>query len=227
VITVGGNGTVFAKPDVGILAMTIRSSAPIAEEAVAENGRKAERVEKALAAHGYAPKGYKITSVVIGEAGGPRFGPGQPGFTVYEATQYVYVFFEGADLSDVAQLTVKSVAVIEGLRKAGAVPASLTGVRIPQAQGGLIIYAIKDSHEYERQALQQALGRARDAAEEIAKGMQVHITGVRNVGTGGLAGNYMPRSDLPYLEGLPYRFYSTKSDGVEISANVTVDYDFK
>ena len=52
VITVSRGGEAFAKPDLGILVMTIRSSAPIAEEAVAENGRKAKAVEAALAALG-------------------------------------------------------------------------------------------------------------------------------------------------------------------------------
>ena len=137
------------------------------------------------------------------------------------------MFFEAADLSDVAQLTEKSAAVIEALRKAGAVPGQYRGPPASQAQGGLIIYTIKDSATYERQALQQAIARARDAAQDIAKGTGVQITGLRNVTAGYLDGNYGPRSGLPSLEGLPYRFYSTKSDEVEIGANATVDYDFK
>ena len=83
VITVSRGGEAFAKPDLGILLMTIRSSAPIAEEAVAENGRKAKAVESALAALGFVATGYKITSVVFGEAGGSRYGPNQPEITAY------------------------------------------------------------------------------------------------------------------------------------------------
>jgi uncharacterized protein YggE len=227
VITVTRGGSAFAKPDVGVLAMTLRSTAPIAGEAVAQNGRKAKEVEKALAKLGYAPQAYKLTPVIFAEAGGPRYGPGQPGITVYEASQYAYVFFEGADLADMPRLTEKSAAVIEALRKAGAVPATVASPRFPQAPGGMIIYTIKDSAPYERQALQQALARARDAAQDIAKGMQVQITGLRNVKSGFLRGNQMPSSGMPYLQGLPYRFYSTKSDEVEVSASATVDFDFK
>jgi uncharacterized protein YggE len=227
VITVGRSGEAFAKPDLGILVMTIRSSGPIADEEVAENGRKAKAVESALAALGYTPTGYKITPVVFGQAGGPYFGPNQGGMTAYEATQYVYVFFEAADLSDMGKLTEKSAAVIEALRKAGAVPGNITGPRMPQAQGGLIIFTVKDSDPYERQATQKAISRARDAAQDIATGTGVQITGLRNVKGGFLGGNYLPRSGLPSLEGLPYRFYSTKSDEVEITTTVTVEYDFK
>jgi uncharacterized protein YggE len=227
VITVIRNGTVFAKPDIGILAMELRSTAALAEEAVAANGQKAKDVSAALTKLGYAPDGFQITSVIIGQGGGPYYGPAQPAITTYEASQYVYVFFQAADLSDVVKLTEKSVAVLEALRKAGAVPANTVGPRSPQTQGGMIIYTIKDSDPFERQALQKAIARARDAAQDLATGMQVQITGVRNIRASALGGNYMPRSGLSYLEGLPYRFYSTKSDEIGISANVSVDYDFK
>jgi uncharacterized protein YggE len=227
VITVSRGGEAYAKPDLGIMVMTIRSSGPIAGEAVAENARKAKAVESALAALGYTPKGYKITSVTFGQAGGPRYG-NQPEIVVYEASQYVYVFFEAADLSDVAQLTEKSATVIEALRKAGAVPANVGGPRLPTVQpGALIIYTIKDSQEYERQALQQAIGRARDAAQDIAKGTGVRITGLRNVKSSFLYGNYGPRGATISLEDLSFRWYSTKSDEIEIGASATVDYDFK
>jgi uncharacterized protein YggE len=227
VITVSRGGEAYVKPDLGIMVMTLRSTAPIAEEAVAENGRKAKAVESALAALGYAPKGYRISSVTFGHGWGSYYGPNQPEITAYDASQFVYVFFEAADLSDVAQLTEKTATVIEALRKAGAVPGNVENPRLPQTQGSLIIYTIKDSEECERQALQQALGRAREAAQDIAKGVGVQITGLRNVKVGYLGGNYMPRSGNAALEGLPYLFYSTKSDEVRIHANATVEYDFK
>ena len=227
VISVSRGGEAYGKPDLGIMVMTIRSTAPIAEEAVAENGRKAKAVESALAALGYDPQGYKISSVTFGHAGGQSFGLNQPEMVAYEASQFVYVFFQAAELGDVAQLTGKTAAVIEALRKAGAVPQDIEGPRLPNAPNALIIYTLKDSEQYERQALQQAIGRARDAAQDIAKAIGVQITGLRNIQSGYLGGNYMPRSGNIALEGLPYRFYSTKSDEVAIRANATVDYDFK
>jgi len=227
VITVSRGGEAYAKPDLGILVMSIRSTAPITEEAVAENGRKAKAVETALSNLGFTPQGYKITSVTFAQAGATRFGPNQPDITAYEALQHVYVFFEGADLSDVANLTQKSAAVIEALRKAGAVPANVGGPHLSTVQAGLIIYTVKDSAPYEKQALQQAIARAKDATQDIAKGTGVEITGLRNVSSSFLYGNYGPRSGAITLEGLSYRFYSTKSDEVEIGANATVEYDFK
>src|SRR5579862_7427308 len=126
VITVSRSGEATAKPDLGILMMSIHSSSPIADEAVTENGRKVKEVQSALAGLEFGPSGFQISSVTLGQAGGARF-PGQAEVTAYEATQYVYVFFEGADLNDVAHLTTKAASVIEALRKAGAVPASSMG----------------------------------------------------------------------------------------------------
>lgn len=173
VITVSRGGEAFAKPDLGILLMTLRSSGPIAEEAVVENGRKAKSVETALTALGFTPAGYKITAVVIGEAGSNRYGPNQPEITAYEASQFVYVFFEAADMNDAAHFAEKTASVIEALRKAGAVPGHVAGPRMPQVQEGLILCTVKDSVPYERAALKQAVGRARDAAQDIAAGMGV------------------------------------------------------
>jgi uncharacterized protein YggE len=227
VITVSRGGEAYTKPDLGIMVMTIRSSSPLAEEAVAENGRKAKAVESAFATLGYAPESYKISSVTFGHGGGAQFGPSEPQMTAYDASQFVYVFFEGTDLNDVAKLTEKTAAVIEALRKAGAVPGTAANPFPPQMQGALILYTVKDSEQCERQALQQALGRAKNAAQDIAKELGIQITGLRNVKVGYLGGNYMPRTGNAAMEGLPYLFYSTKSDEVRIHANATVDYDFK
>ena len=79
VISIGRSGTVFAKPDVGIVAMAIRTTAPIAEEAVAGNEEKAKQVASALAAQGFSPTSYKITSVIFGQVGeNGMYGPNQP-----------------------------------------------------------------------------------------------------------------------------------------------------
>ncbi len=227
VIKVHREATVFAKPDLGILVMSIRSSAPISEEAVAANAEKAKAVEAALAGMGYAAQ-YKIGTVVFGDGGNAMMRPDPQGITVYEATQSVYVFFEGTDLSDMTQLTKKSAAVIEALRKAGAVPGMPPGPRfMPQMMtGGLIIYTVKDSEPYEREALKKAIARCRGAAEDIAAGLNLQIAGVKDVQSLFLSGTEMSARQLS-LEGLPYHYYSTKSGEVEITERATVDFESK
>lgn len=234
VITVSRSGEATAKPDLGILMMAIRSTSPLADEAVSQNAQKATSVESSLSGVGLAPASYKISSVVLGQGGGPRF-PGQTEIAAYEAVQYIYVFFESADLNDVVGLTKKSAAIIEALRKSGAVPANnigpgfgmMMGPMPAAAQGALIIYTLKDPAPYEHKALQVAITRARDAAQDIASGTGVQITSLRNVRAGYLGGNVVPRSGQSPLEGLNYRFFSPKIDELQITANATVEYDFK
>jgi uncharacterized protein YggE len=233
VITVSRGGEAYAKPDLGILVMSIQSSSPIAEESVAENGRKAKAVEAALAGLGFAPDGYQITSVSFGQAGGAHYGPAQPAATAYQVTQSVYVFFTVADLSDMARLTEKSASVIEALRKAGAVPGNAGGSFLGIPQGApLIIYTIKDSDPYEKQASQLAIARARDDAQDIATATGVKIAGLKSVISTFLYGDYGPRAgqgspENSSLQGLHYRWFSTNSDQVEIGASTTVEYNFQ
>jgi len=230
IITVSRSGEAYAKPDLGILIMSIRSTSPIADEAVSENATKAKDVETALSGLGFGPTAYQVSSVTMGQGGGPRF-PGQSDFAAYDATQYIYVFFEAADLNDVAHLTERSAAVIEALRKAGAVPANAGagfGPVMPAAQGAVIIYTIKDPTDYEHQALRVAISRAKDAAQDIAVGTGVEIAGLRNVQSGYLAGSgVIPRTGAGPMQGLKYRWYTTKIDELEIIANATLQYDFK
>jgi uncharacterized protein YggE len=73
VITVSRSGEATAKPDLGILMMSIHSSSPIADEAVTENGRKVKDVQSALAGLEFGPSSFQISSATIGQAGGGRF----------------------------------------------------------------------------------------------------------------------------------------------------------
>jgi hypothetical protein len=55
----------------------------------------------------------------------------------------------------------------------------------------------------------------------------VQIAGLRSVQSGYLGGNVVPRSGSSPLEGLKYRWFTTKRDELQITANATVEYDFK
>jgi uncharacterized protein YggE len=236
-ITVSRAGTAFAKPDLAILTMAIQSSEPLVGEATTDNVQKAKAVESALAGLGFSHDQYKVTSVAFGRdgangAGGVQYvQPNQPPPMGYSVSQYVYVFFDGPELNDVAQLGEKVAGAIEALRKAGATPTSpsLGPGRFypPQSQAAMVVYTIKDSDKYEREALQQALQRAKEAAQDVATTMQVQLVKLDSVRTGFLSRAYPMRNGLTPLEGLPYRFYSDRSDEVQISANATLNYIFK
>lgn len=228
-ITVTRGGTAYAKPDAGILIMKIQTYARVAGQAVSENEQKAAAVKSALEALGYSADRYELSAVVLSGAPGPPYNVYPPPTQEVEAERYVYVFFDGPQLTDLEQMTGSAASAIDALQKAGAVPDRMpTAFRSPgPMQTATIIYTVKNPEEWESQALQQAVKRTRVAAEAIAAQMQVKITGVRSVRSGPQSGQYIPTSNLTELKGLPYSFFSTRSDEVEISAGATVNYAFK
>jgi uncharacterized protein YggE len=229
VITVSSNSQVFARPDLGILILTIQSSAPLAADALRQNTRKAGDVQAALAALGYSADSFKISPAVFTRAGG-RYYPDQPSVTGIQAEQFIYVFFGSDQLKDQSQLGQRVAATIDALTKSGAAAAN----PFPQQQTAMVVYTVKDPLPYEGRALQEALGRARDGADAIAKKMGVEISGLHSVSTGFLRGGVVGGVITPYpqaaqnaLAELPYHFYSTRADQVAITADATVNYDLR
>lgn len=210
VIAVNGSDQVFAQADLGILLLTIQSSAPLAADALAQNVRAAREVEAALAALGYSSDSFQISRAVFTRAGGRYYGPNQASVTGIQAEQFVYVYFRSDLLKSPRLVNEKAAAVVDALTKAGAAPAN----PYPQQPTAMVVYTVKDPRAYENQALQQALDRARDAAQAVAKKMGVEITGLHSISTGyvgpaagGMTGPY-PQTPQNALAALPYRFYS-------------------
>ena len=223
-VTVSSMGSVLARPDTGILVMTVQSTAPLAADAVAENTKKVKDVQSALAALGYAPSRFKIAPAVLSRAGNPYYPPGRPSITGIMASQFVYVFFEGAELSNPAELNGKVAAVIDAMGKAGAVPSTGPFRSPSQPQGALVVYTVKDPANAEDRALQEAMADARARSQAIAKRLHVQITGLSSINsfvqpyTGQVSGQ---------MEGLPYNSYSMESDEIKISERVNLVYNFK
>lgn len=224
IVTINSTGSVLARPDLGILVMVVQSSAPLAANAITENAKKVKAIQSTIEGLGYSSKNYKIAPVVLSPAGGPYYAPGRSSITGILASQFVYVFFEGAELDDPAELNQKSASNVDALIKAGAVPSVGTFRSPSQPRGTLIAYTIKDPSGEEAQALQNAMADDRAKAEQIASHMHVQITGLVSI-------NSFVRSSAQQLsgrlEGLPYRYYSTEGDEVTVSESVTLTYTFK
>ena len=223
-ITVSNTSSVLVRPNLGILVMSIQSSEPLAADAVAENAKKVKAVQSAIEGLGYPADNFKIAPVVLSGAGVAYYAPGQPSVTTILASQDVYVFFQGNELSEPAELNRKSAAVVDALVKAGAVP-STGPFRSPwQPQGTLMVYTLKDPTNDEARALQQAMAEARAKAQDIARGMHVEISRLGSINS--YVRSY-PQQLSGQLDDLPYRYYSTESDEVTISMTANLAYEFK
>jgi len=238
VITVTGSGQVSAQPDVAILTLIIRSSAPLAADAVAESAKKADEARSALAGLGYSSADFRITPVTILKAGGPYYGPNQSEvITGIEAQQFIYLFFGRDQLKDQKQLSEKAAAAVDALGKTGAIP--VNNPYGPQPQSTFLFYSIEKPAEYETQARDRALDEARAEAQATADRIGVQITGLCSAGAtlagygggiaGGFVGNFASLSQQiqdPLAE-LPYRFYSVYPEQISIQENATLTFNFK
>lgn len=224
-ITVSSTGTVSAKPDMAILTLTIRSSASLAVDAALQNTRKTKDVLAALAALGYSSNQYKLTSINFDPAGGPYSVLAQNSVTGIEASQILYLFFEGPNMNDESKFNDNVARAIDALGRAGAL---MGGVPFPYSaiqQGSMVTYTVKDPNPYEKEAVQKATESARLEAQTLAQQLGIQSTDLNRVSANLVRA---PRQQPDNrLQGLPFQYYSTDRNSVEISETATVSFGFK
>jgi uncharacterized protein YggE len=153
-------------------------------------------------------------------AGAPR----QTGFDVYNN---LCISIDGPDLNDAARFNSRLTALLDDLVKAGAV-ANVAPVSSYVVSGSsLVVFAVKDSARYEREAMLQALEKVPPLAHAFAERMKVQITGTAGASsyptpTRNVAG-FPPNA----LDDLPYDYYSSTLEGVTVQVRVTVRYTYK
>lgn len=226
-ISVASTGKITAKPDLAVVFLSVRSSAPLAADALQQNTKKVDEVRQKLAAMGYKDQAVRFTGNRFSPAGqGMYYGGGQrpTGFDVYNS---LYVFIEGSDLKDVTQLNAKAGTLMDEMSKVGASPIN-TPIS-PMSMGGasVLAFTIKDSTAAEREAYLQALEKARPIADDIARRLKVQITGIESV-------SMNPQNRAMYVGGpaspldeLPYEFYSSSLDEVPVRVSLNVRYAFR
>jgi uncharacterized protein YggE len=222
---VSRTASVYARPNLAILNLVIRSSAPLAATALSEDRQASARVSAALAALGLAPGQFQIAPTNFARAGGPYFGPNEPPITGIEAERIVHVFFSGAILRNATALSRKAAAVIDALGQAGAQPLTTQG----QPRTGLLVFAVKSARVYRLRAMRLAAARASAAARALAADLNQRL--VRLVGitsfplSGGVVGGVVLGGiEQNALATLPYRFYALGNHRVRVSATVNLVY---
>jgi uncharacterized protein YggE len=223
-IGVSTNGEINAKPDVAIILMTVRSTSPLAADALDQNNKKVEDVRARLTALGYKDEQVKFSGSAFGPSGGGVFyagGQRPPGFDVYDN---FYVYIGGPELNDAAQFNKRVSALLDELIKVGAVAGNMPNTNISMA--GVVLFSVKDPTPYEKQATLQALDKARPLADDIAQRMKVQITGIDWVSESpaGRIGIGLPADAL---DAVPYEYLSSSIDEVPVRVRVDVRYAYK
>jgi uncharacterized protein YggE len=227
-IGVTSTGKTSAKPDVAIVFLSVRSTSPLAADALEQNNKKIQEVKTRLTALGYKDEQVRFTGNRFAPSGAGIFYPGGQRPTGFDVYNNFYVYLDPALLNDIAQFNARVGALLDEASKAGAAPDNTPISNMSMGGSSIVVFALKDPAPYEKQAMLQALEKARSDADEIAAHMKVQITGIESTSTtstgrsGVMAG--MPASPL---DDVPYAYFSSSIDEVPVRVNVSVRYTFK
>jgi uncharacterized protein YggE len=223
VIAVSTSGSVKALPDVALVLLEVRSTSPLAANALEENNSKRAVVVASLGELGLASEQIEFSANQFAPAGGGRYIPGgqrATGFDVY-ATLKIEIPLAGHSTEELAD---RIASVLDELSKAGASTLSRDISMYSLGGSSAVVFTLKDSSEQEIAAYEDAISRARPAAEQIAKKMGVAITGVQSIQS---SLQSVPVRPYPTPGLLDYTHLSTSPDELTVKANVTVNFSFE
>ncbi len=213
-----------AKPDSAVLFLNIKSTAPLAADALSQNNKKIEEVKSRLVALGYKDDKVKFSGHRFAPAGGGMFYGGQRP-TGFDVNNFVSVYLDGPKLKDVNLLNTRVSTVLDELGKLGASPSEAPISRISLGGASVVAFTVKDPSPYEKEAYLQAMEKARPIADDIARRMKVQVAGIDSVTSAA-----QPRIQEQFanpLDELPYQYFSSTIEEVSIRVSLTIRYSYK
>jgi uncharacterized protein YggE len=223
-ISVSSTGKVKAKPDVCVAVLEVRSAAPLAADALQQNEKKASEVAAKLKELGVEGEGIRFSGNQFTPSGGGRvYMPGGQRPTGFEVYNVIEVRMKNPDLSNFEAISKKVATLLDELGKIGAgiLPPDLS--RFSMGGSSAVYFAVERAEEYEKQAYEKAIERARPIAEEIAKKMGVKVTGIHSVqSTGGVTA---PRPPGGYE--FEFSHFASSPEDLAVRATVVVNFSFK
>jgi len=228
--TIGVNaaGKVSAKPDVAIVFLSVRSTSPLAADALDQNNKKVQDVKARLTSLGYKDEQVKFTGNRFAPSGSGILYPGGQRPTGFDVYNNFYVYLDPGLLNDIAQFNARVSTLLDEISKAGAAPNNMPISSMSMGGASIVAFAVKNPAPFEKQAMLQALEKARSDADEIAAHMKVQITGIESTSTTstGRAAVIVDMQASP-LDDVPYQYFSSSMDEVPIRVSVNVRYTFK
>jgi len=227
-IGVNATGKAIAKPDVAIVFLSVRSTSPLAADALDQNNKKVQDVKARLTALGYTDEQIKFTGNRFAPSGSGIIYPGGQRPTGFDVYNNFYVCLDPTLLNDIAQFNARVSTLLDEISKAGAAPNTMPISSMSMGGASIVAFAVKDPASYEKQATLQALEKARSDADGIAAHMKVQITGIESTFTTS-NGHTGVIADMPAspLDDVPYEYFSSSMDEVPIRVSVNVRYTFK
>jgi uncharacterized protein YggE len=223
-LSVSSSAKVTAKADLAIVFMTIRSTSPLAADALDQNNKKVQAVRDRLTALGFKEDQIKFSGNRFAPAGGRVVAYGDQRPTGFDVTNNLFVYLEGSDLKDLQQFNTRLGGLLDELSKLGAAPLNVPISTISMGSTSVVAFTVKDPTALEKQAYQQAVDNARPLADVIAHHMHVQITGVSSVSLQQGMNQARFESSIPEI---PFPYLSSSLDEIPIRVSVYVSYYYQ
>jgi uncharacterized protein YggE len=233
VISVSSIGTAKAKPDVAIITLEVKATAPLAKDALQECGQKVNEIKAKLRQLGIKDENVRFSGPQYAPAGSIRgvISTTMMRSTGFDVSNTFQVLIRDIDPAKTDELNARISSLLDDLSKAGA---SVISSAISSASLGgssAVSFAIFDPGKYEKQAYEAAIEKARPVADEIAKRMGVKIAGIESVRSGVDSARsilqQVVRSSYATTDLLEFSYYSTSPTDISIREDVTVNFSFK
>jgi uncharacterized protein YggE len=226
-ISVSADGKATAKADVAIVFMSVRSTSPLAADALEQNNKKVQDVKARLTALGYKDEQVKFSGNRFAPTGGRMYIVGAQRPTGFDVYNNVIVYLDPQLLNDPAQFNARVSSLLDELSKAGASPTEIPISSMSMGGSSVVAFSVKDPAPFEKQASLQALEKARSLAEEIARRMKVQITGIEGTYFSPMGRSTPQGMAGTPLEEVPYEYFSSSMDEVPVRVRVDVHYTYK
>ena len=183
VITVSDTGTVYAKPDLGLVTATVLTEAETVAESMAENTEKMNAVISAVKGQGVEEKDLKTTSFNI--------------YPRYEWRDRTEIYPEGQRTLVGYEIRQSLEVKIRDLTAVGSIIQAATTAGANQMSD--LQLTIDNQEEVKKQAREQAIEKAKAKAEELAKQLGIKLVSVSNFSESGSAPYYasLSKSSVP------------------------------
>ena len=225
-ITVNAFAKIQARPDLAMVFLTVHTTAPLAADALEQNNRRVQALKERLTALGYKEDQVKFSGVIYAPAGGRTVVYGDQRTTGFDVSVNLIIYIDGPELNDSQQFNSRVSGLLDEMSKLGASPGNMPLYPYSPGMPSVVAFTLKDPSALENKAFQQAWAKARPMAEDIARDMNVKITGVESVNAGQQQNPNDSRLDAFGID-VPYKYLSSSANEVSIRVNLYVQYYYK
>jgi len=176
-ITVSDTGTIYAKPDLGLITASVITEAETVDKAMAENTEKMNAVISAVKEQGVEEKDLKTTSFNI-----------YPRYEYQRVETEIYPYPPGKRVLVGYEVSQSLEVKIRDLTKIGSVIQVATDAGANEVSD--LQLTIDKQDELKAQAREQAINKAKTKAEELAKQLGIKLVGISNFSESGVVPYY-------------------------------------